>query len=81
MSRVNPEQLRQAIADAGMTISGLASELGCDRTTIHRWLTGEQEPISGALADVARLTSKPMEYFFAVNVAFAQHEAPNDRPA
>lgn len=58
------ERIRQARANAKITQKELAEELGVNEVTIRRYESESTEPGINALSQIARLTKKPVGYFF-----------------
>jgi len=59
---VDPERVRQARLDAGLSLAQLAGD-DVSRTSIHFVERGRSRPSRGVLALIARRTGKPISYF------------------
>lgn len=58
----DPRRLRKARADR--SVEDLASAAGVSGQTVRNWESGASEPPASALAAIARLTGKSLDYFF-----------------
>ena len=60
---IDPERLRQARTDANMTRMDVENITGIGRYAMGRYERGETNPRPGALAILARVYDKPIEWF------------------
>lgn len=64
------QQIRKARRKAGYrNCELLAVELGVGARTVQRWETGQSEPSLRQVQRIAVLTSEPLSYFLAEEVA------------
>lgn len=57
-------KLQEAIADAGISRAHVAAEAGVTEAAVRNWIRGEREPNSKYLPGIARVTGKPIAWFF-----------------
>lgn len=55
--------IRQAANEAGLTLKELSEKLGVSRPTIYAYASGQLRISESRLAQIARITGKPVEYF------------------
>lgn len=61
-------RIREARRDAGYrNVESLAVLLHVGQRTLQRWETNQSEPSVKNLREIAALTGKPLDYFFALN--------------
>ncbi len=59
------EQIRSALKEAGLTQEEAAHRLGKALQTVSNWIRGLTEPKHGDIRAIAKVTGKPVAYFFA----------------
>ena len=55
VKKMNLKKLDEARQDKGISITKLASEMGINRSTWYRWLSGEMKPSADKLAKLCEL--------------------------
>jgi transcriptional regulator with XRE-family HTH domain len=58
-------RMRAAMREAGLDIGTVAARLNCNRTTVHRWCSGDRSPSAHLLEQFAKLVNKPAAAFWA----------------
>lgn len=61
---ITAQRIKQAREESGHSKMSLAREIDQNRSTIHRWETGESKPRLENIAELAKATGKPVEFFF-----------------
>ncbi|MGN0016557.1 MAG: helix-turn-helix domain-containing protein [Candidatus Avelusimicrobium sp.] len=59
------ENLKLAMLENGLTQTSLAEKIGLTQSSIQKWLTGKNTPKLSTLEKVAKVTGKPINYFFS----------------
>ncbi len=59
-----PTRLKEARLKRGMTLEGVADELGTSFTSVWRYEAGQRRPSGSTLYGLATLYGKPVEWFF-----------------
>jgi transcriptional regulator with XRE-family HTH domain len=57
-------RIRAARQDADLTQAELAERVGVPQSSVSRWESGEVDPTTGKLAQIAHATGKPFAWFF-----------------
>lgn len=59
------KNLQLAMLEAGLNQTKLAKKLGLSVNSVSQWLSGKANPKISTLEDIAKITGKPVNYFFA----------------
>lgn len=57
-------RLREAIADSGLSIGEIAERIGVTKEAVKAWLTPRAKPTLARLHMLAKVTGKPVGWFF-----------------
>jgi transcriptional regulator with XRE-family HTH domain len=57
------DRIKTARRDAGVTVEGLAREMGVNSRTVNGWQSGRSRPSYERLVELAGLLQKPPSYF------------------
>jgi len=60
--RFSPAQLKRARGK--LTPAALGVAVGVSGQTVRNWEAGAHEPLASTLAEIARVTGKPIDFFF-----------------
>ena len=63
------KKLKLAMLESGFNQVSLAEKLGIKPASISQWLTGKNNPKISTLEKVAKITGKPVNYFFDNSVS------------
>ena len=58
------KKLKLAMLEAGLNQVALAQKLGLRSASVSKWLVGDNNPKISTLEKIAKVTGKPVNYFF-----------------